>query len=76
MSMWVARQNLDGSLAVEPILCVEVDVMVAQPGHRTLRECLEILIADGERCTGEGSRRPIEKSGHLVGYLTLTSDPR
>jgi len=49
--------------------------MMAQPGYRTLPECLAILVAPDEQCTGEGARRQIRKSGELVGYLTLTVNP-
>lgn len=75
MSMWVTRKNLDGTEATPPILCVEPDAMLAKPGHRTLPECVAILVAAGENCTGDGTRRPIERSGRIVGYLTLTNDP-
>lgn len=76
MSIWVTRRNLDGSQAVAPIRCVDVDAVASQPGYRTLPECLAILVLPDESCTGEGTRRPIERSGRVVGYLMLTAESR
>ena len=48
---------------------------MAQPGHRSVDECLALLVARDEECSGEGGNRPIKKSGRLVGYLTFTDHP-
>jgi hypothetical protein len=72
MSVWVTRINVDGDEAVAPMRCVAPESMLAQPGHRTYAECLALLVAHDEECSGEGGSRPIRKRGQLVGYLILT----
>jgi hypothetical protein len=75
MSMWVTRRNVDGSEVAEPMRCIEPDAILAQPGHRSVAECLALLVARDEECSGDGGNRPIKKSGQLVGYLTFTDQP-
>ena len=75
MSVWVTRKNVDGDDVVAPMRCVAPGSILAQPGHRTFPECLALLLAHDEECSGDGGSRPIKKSGRVVGYLTLTSYP-
>jgi len=75
MSVWVTRRNVDGDEVVAPMRCIAPDSMLAQPGHRTFAECLALLVAHDEECSGEGGRRPIKKFGQVVGYLTFTNHP-
>jgi hypothetical protein len=75
MLVWVTRINADGEEVAAPMRCIAPGSILSQPGQRTFAECLAVLIANDEECSGEGGSRPIKKRGRLVGYLTFTDQP-
>jgi hypothetical protein len=69
---WVARMNVDHAPVGDPLRCFLSDAIVAVPGVRTVEQCIADLVTSGETVIGDSNKRPIMKSGQLVGYISIT----
>ena len=77
MAVWLTRVDVSGKQVAEPLYCLSSREIVAEPGVRSYRECLAVLVAPDEICTGETDERPILKSSQVVGYIAVAApDPR
>jgi len=68
---WVTRMDVDGQPLREPMKCFIEGAIIAEPGFRTVEQCVAELIEPGEVCIGHSDRRPIMKDGKLVGYVAI-----
>ena len=73
MTLWLTRRDLNGKPVAAPLCCLPSREIAAQPGVRSFGECLALLVAEDEDCTGESDERPILKSSRLVGYIAITA---
>jgi hypothetical protein len=71
---WVVRRSLDGYEAAPPMKCLADDSIAAEPGLRSVAQCVAILLEDGESCEGVSDKRPVLKDGQLVGYIDISRE--
>jgi hypothetical protein len=71
---WVVRRSVDGYEAAPPMRCLADDTIAAEPGLRSVAECVAILLEEGERCEGVSDKRPVRKFGQLVGYIEISRE--
>lgn len=45
---------------------------MSEPGLRSVEQCIATLLAHDETCEGRSDKRPIFKSGKLVGYIDIS----
>lgn len=70
---WVTRRDVNGREDALPVRCFVEGAVVAEPGLRTVGQCISSLLRDGEQCDDDKSnQRPIKKDGRLVGYIDIT----
>jgi len=69
---WVVRKDVEGRDVGESLACFLSDAIVAEPGLRTVEQCIAELVGAGETVVGDSDKRPIFKSGGLVGYISIT----
>lgn len=69
---WVTRKNVDGRDVGEPQKCFVANAIVAEPGVRTVEQCIAALVGAGETVIGNSDKRPVMSDGQLVGYITIT----
>jgi hypothetical protein len=68
---WVTRKDLDGLLVDQPMACFVSHAIVAEPGLRTVEQCIEDLLEAGERVHGDGDDRQILKNEQIVGFIEI-----
>ena len=68
---WVTRKDLDGLLVDEPQACFVAQAIVAEPGLRTVEQCIHSLLESGEEVRGQGDDRQIVKDQRIVGYIEI-----
>lgn len=68
---WVSRKNLDGVPVREPLACFIARAIVAEPGLRTVEQCIHDLLEPGEEVRGESDERQILKAGCVVGFIEI-----
>jgi hypothetical protein len=71
-SRWVVRRDTKGRQVGEPLRCFLPGAIVAEPGLRTLEQCITILLIDGECAEGNSDKRVIKHEGKLSGYIHIT----
>jgi hypothetical protein len=69
---WVYRKDLQGQIDSAPLQCFVEGAIVAEPGTRTVGQCIATLLREGEGCEGHGEVRPIRKDRQLVGYIHVS----
>lgn len=68
---WVIRRDLEGRAASRPARSHVEGAIVSEPGLRSVEQCVSALLAHGETCEGNSSKRAIFKAGTLVGYIEI-----
>lgn len=68
---WVSRKDLDGMLVDAPLPCFVTHAIVAEPGVRTVEQCIAELLEAGEEIQGEGDSRQVVKDGVVVGFIEI-----
>lgn len=68
---WVTRKDLDGLLVDEPMACFVADAIVAEPGLRSVEQCIQDLLELDEEVQGKGDDLQILKYGSVVGFIEI-----
>jgi hypothetical protein len=69
---WVTRRDVEGREVAPPLRCFVEGALVAEPGLRTVGQCVIELVAPDETCLGTADKRPVMKDGKLVGYIDIS----
>jgi hypothetical protein len=56
------------------VRCFVKNAIVAEPGLRTVEECIALLLRDGEVCEGAEDRRKILSGDRTAGYIEITRE--
>jgi hypothetical protein len=54
--------------------CLADDTIAAEPGLRSVAQCVAILLEEGESCEDVSDKRPVRKFGQLVGYIEISRE--
>jgi hypothetical protein len=60
---WVVRRDMDGKAQNEPMRCFLPHAIVAEPGLRTIDQCINGLLQEGEAFIGDGDHRLVVLDG-------------
>ena len=69
---WVVRKDVVGRETAPALRAFVEGAIVAEPGLRTVDQCVASLLGEGEECEGVTDKRPIRKDGKLIGYIDIT----
>lgn len=69
---WATRRDIEGKEVAPPLRCFVEGAIIAEPGLRTVGQCIADLLAEGETCIGTADKRPVMKDGRLVGYIDIS----
>jgi hypothetical protein len=69
---WVSRKALNGETVSEPLACFVAHAIVAEPGLRSVDQCIKALLKEGEEAVGDGDSRQIVKDGIVVGFMDIS----
>ena len=69
---WVYRTDDSGSIVSPPLKCFVEGAIIAEPGMRTVGQCIASLLQAGEGCEGTGDVRPVRRDGHVVGHIHIS----
>ena len=72
----VIRRNLEWKQDSLPLRAYVDGAIVAEPGLRTVEQCISSLLRESEGCEGDSDTRPIRRRGQLVGYIEITQEIR
>lgn len=68
---WVTRKDLNGLVRGKPLPCFVAHAIVAEPGVRTVEQCVQDLLDEGEEAQGDADSRRVVKEGRVVGYIEI-----
>jgi hypothetical protein len=71
---WVFRRDIEGILVSPPLKCFIEGAIAAEPGHRTVGQCIASLLDDGESCPSEGLIRFVHKDRQVVGSIHISRE--
>lgn len=73
---WITRRTVDGKAVSNSLRCFIEGAIVAEPGFRTVEQCIAELVAEDETVVGRSDNRPIMKDGQLIGYIEVSREFR
>jgi len=68
----IVRLDLEGREVRKPLRCIFPGAIAAEPGIRTIEQCIAMLLIDGESAEGDSDRRVVTQAGKVVGYIDLS----
>jgi len=71
---WVVRRDLQGHPEHEPLRCYVDNAVIAEPGLRTVAQCIAELLRENEECIGEGDHRLVHRDGTLMAHIDVTRE--
>lgn len=71
---WVTRRDVSGKALGEPLRCFLPHAIVAEPGLRSVDQCVQLLVEKGETCVGDEEHRLIMNHGTVVGHIDVTRE--
>lgn len=71
---WVLRKGLNGSRESALVRCFVKNAIVAEPGLRTVEECIALLLRDGEVCKDVEGHMEIHRGDGIAGYIEITRE--
>jgi hypothetical protein len=71
---WVVRRDPNGHEVAAPVRCFVAGAIVAEPGVRTVEQCIADLITGDEEVVGGSEKQLILRAGVFVGYIEITRE--
>lgn len=71
---WAIRRDVFGKAEGEALRCFLPHAIVAEPGLRSIDQCVSMLLGEGETCAGGDQDQVILRNGQVVGHICITRE--